>query len=176
VRERLFAADARASARLAQRAARPGLLRAAAIVLAHSGDSPLWLAAVLLALWLGSAFWRREAQIGLAGIALTAAVVQLLKLTVRRPRPEGQWGQGYRKLDPHSFPSGHAARAAALAALALWLGPLWWAAVLVIWAPLVSLARVVMGVHYLSDVAVGAAVGLLCAGVLVAISAGVGAF
>ncbi|GAB4489560.1 MAG: hypothetical protein OHK0031_13220 [Anaerolineales bacterium] len=50
-----------------------------------------------------------------------------------------------------------------IALLAGWLGPEKLALILWIWAPLVSLARVAMGVHYLSDVVAGALVGLLTA-------------
>jgi undecaprenyl-diphosphatase len=39
------------------------------------------------------------------------------------------------------------------------LGPAWLALLLLLWAPLVSLARVAMGVHYLSDVVAGALLG-----------------
>jgi len=84
-----------------------------------------------------------------------------LKLIVRRQRPEGEWGAIYRNTDPHSFPSGHAARAILLAVLGLGLGPLWFAVVLVIWGPLVALARVAMGVHFLSDVLAGGFLGLM---------------
>jgi len=80
---------------------------------------------------------------------------------IRRRRPEGEWGQIYRITDPHSFPSGHAARAFALAILALGLGPVWLACLLVFWAPLVGLARVILGVHYLSDVVVGFLIGII---------------
>ena len=44
-----------------------------------------------------------------------------------------------------------------LAVLALGLGPAWFGWLLLAWAPLVILARVAMGVHYLSDVIAGAA-------------------
>jgi undecaprenyl-diphosphatase len=46
-----------------------------------------------------------------------------------------------------------------LAVLALGLGPAWFGWLLLAWAPLVILARVAMGVHYLSDVIAGAALG-----------------
>ena len=46
-----------------------------------------------------------------------------------------------------------------LAVLALGLGPGWLALMLCIWAPLVALARVTMGVHYLSDILAGFALG-----------------
>jgi undecaprenyl-diphosphatase len=100
----------------------------------------------------------------LAAIAVTAVVVLIIKFTVRRRRPEGEWGSIYRSTDPHSFPSGHAARAFMLAVVSLGLGPAWLGGLLAVWAPLVALARVAMGVHYLSDVLAGGILGLLMAG------------
>jgi membrane-associated phospholipid phosphatase len=96
-------------------------------------------------------------------VITTAVLVLLVKFSVRRQRPAGEWGQIYRSSDPHSFPSGHAARAAMLAVLAAGLGPAWLAGLLLVWAPLVGLARVAMGVHYLSDVVAGmlALIGLI---------------
>ena len=47
-----------------------------------------------------------------------------------------------------------------LATMAVGLGPSWLAITLVIWAPLVALARVMMGVHYLSDVVAGGLFGI----------------
>jgi len=95
------------------------------------------------------------------GILLSAVVVLLIKFSVRRQRPEGEWGQIYRRTDPHSFPSGHAARALMLALVALGLGPAWFGWLLLAWAPLVGLARVATGLHYVSDVLAGWALGLL---------------
>ena len=48
-----------------------------------------------------------------------------------------------------------------LAAIVIGLGPPWFAILLVLWAPLVSIARVAMGVHYISDVVAGAFLGIL---------------
>jgi undecaprenyl-diphosphatase len=54
--------------------------------------------------------------------------------------------------------------------VAVALGPVAWAILMLIWAGLVSLARVVMGVHYLSDVVVGAGLGVVCGiGVILAL-------
>jgi undecaprenyl-diphosphatase len=46
-----------------------------------------------------------------------------------------------------------------LSVAACGLGPAWLGAALLVWAPLVALARVAMGVHYLSDVFAGAILG-----------------
>ncbi len=161
MKDELIVVDSRLSSKL-RVAERPGLLRNLAILLAHSGDSPLWLVSLLLVWWRGAAFWRHEAWLDLVGVLVTAVLVQAMKLTFRRQRPGGEWGQGYRKIDPHSFPSGHAARAAMLAVIAVALGPVWWAALLLVWSPLVALSRVAMGVHYVSDVAAGVACGAAC--------------
>jgi len=142
-------------------AQRPGRVRTLAAVLAHSGDSWFWLLG-LGVLWLaGSAYWKYRAGVLAVGILITALVVLAIKFIVRRSRPEGEWGQIYRRTDPHSFPSGHAARAMMLATLGLGLGPLWFGLFLLAWAPLVALARVSMGVHYLSDVIAGIALGVV---------------
>jgi membrane-associated phospholipid phosphatase len=152
--------DARLSARM-RVAERPGLLRTVAAVLAHSGDSWFWWAGLALLWWRGNAFWRPWALTVLLSIVALAVIVLALKFTIRRRRPEGDWGAMYRTTDPHSFPSGHAARAMLIAVLAIGLGPAWLAVLLCIWMPLVSLARVAMGVHYLSDVAAGILVGAI---------------
>jgi undecaprenyl-diphosphatase len=72
--------------------------------------------------------------------------------------------------DPHSFPSGHAARAFLIAALVVAWGPSWLVPIIVLWAPLAALARVAMGLHYLSDIVGGAVLGLAAALVAVQIA------
>lgn len=154
--------------RLTQRfriAEQPGLLRFLAAFLAHSGDSWFWGAGLALVWLLGSPDWRRRALFLLVSILLLAALVLLIKFSVRRRRPAGEWGSIYRSTDPHSFPSGHAARAAMLAVLGMGLGPPWFGIALVLWAPLVSLARVAMGLHYLSDVVAGVFLGVIAGAV-----------
>lgn len=142
-------------------AERPGPLRSTAAFLAHSGDSWFWLIGLAAVYFAGQAAWRPIAVRFAITIIVTAAIVLGLKLLFRRRRPEGSWGTIYRITDPHSFPSGHAARAVLLATLSVAWGPAWLAAVLLIWAPLVVLARVSMGVHFLVDVIAGAVLGLV---------------
>ncbi|MFN2194800.1 MAG: phosphatase PAP2 family protein [Anaerolineales bacterium] len=152
--------DVRVSNRL-RIAERPGPLRTIATLLAHSGDSWFWgIGLVVLAIF-GSPYWRTRALVMLAAIGVGAVLVLLIKFSVRRQRPVGDWGRVYRATDPHSFPSGHATRAVMLAVLAIAMGPPWFAVIMLIWAPLVALARVSMGVHYLSDVLAGGLLGLI---------------
>lgn len=148
-------------------AERRSLLRILAILFAHSGDSWFWGLALLLLFFFGPSDWHFRASWMLIGMLVTALVVFVIKLTVRRSRPAGEWGQIYRRTDPHSFPSGHAARAMVFATLAITLGPAWFAWILFVWAPCVMLARVSLGVHYLSDVLAGALLGAGIGGILV---------
>lgn len=125
----------------------------------HSGDSWFWLAGLLIAMVFAPA-WRPLAAFLIATILGLAGLVMLVKLAVRRSRPPGEWGAIYRNTDPHSFPSGHAARAAMLAVIAILSGPVWAAALLTVWAFAVGLARVMTGMHYLSDVVAGILLGI----------------
>lgn len=156
---RLLEIDARWTQRV-RVAEKPGLLRTLAAFLAHSGDSWFWLLGLIVLYFAGDVYWRWRALVLATGIVITAVIVIIIKLTVRRRRPEGEWGTFYRKSDPHSFPSGHAVRAVMLAVLTVGLGPGWLAVLLAIWAPLVGMARAAMGVHYLSDVLAGMVLGL----------------
>ena len=150
--------DARLSEQM-RVAEKPGALRTLAAFLAKSGDSWFWAAALLIAWLFSNSLWRKWEVVEGVGISLLAALVMGIKFLVRRKRPEGEWGSIYRNTDPHSFPSGHAARSFFIAVIASGLAPAWLAIILWIWAPLVALARVAMGVHYVSDVAAGAIVG-----------------
>jgi len=137
------------------------IVRQAAIFLAHSADPWNCLIALALLWFWGNEYWKTRALVLFAGTLITAAVVFVIKYTVRRQRPQGEWGNIYRLTNPHSFPSGHAARCVMLALLGLALAPQWFGLLLLACAVLVALARVGMGVHYLSDVLVGALIGVL---------------
>ena len=144
-------------------AEKPGALRAIAVFFAHSGDSWLW-GPVLIILWFFSnSAWREWQVVEFVGISLLAVLVMSIKFLVKRRRPEGEWGGIYRNTDPHSFPSGHAARSFLIAVLGSALAPPWLGILLWVWAPLVALARVSMGVHYISDVVAGAFLGIMTA-------------
>jgi undecaprenyl-diphosphatase len=158
----LLELDARFSGQL-RVAEKPGILRNFAIFLAHSGDSWFWGLALVLGWFFSTSAWRQWEVVEFFGILGLAGVVLAIKFLVRRERPQGEWGSIYRNTDPHSFPSGHAARAFLIAVVGTALAPLWLVILLWVWAPLVSLARVAMGVHYLSDVVAGAILGVIVA-------------
>ena len=137
---------------------------ALASFVAHSGDSWYWLAGLLI-VWLVNIFlsdrWHYIAGVLALSLLIEAVFVLALKFLIRRQRPEGDWGEIYRRTDPHSFPSGHAARAVLIAVMSWSIAPPWFAVAVLIWAPLACLARILMGVHYFSDVIVGALIGFV---------------
>ncbi|MFB7652285.1 MULTISPECIES: phosphatase PAP2 family protein [unclassified Streptomyces] len=117
----------------------------------------LWLAAGLA----GAAVDRTRRGAWLRGTALTAGahvVSMALKRVVRRPRP-AHVVPLVRTAGRHSFPSSHATSAAAAAVA---FGALGVPAVRPL-AAAVCASRLVVGVHYPSDVAAGAALGALTA-------------
>ena len=128
-------------------------------------SKPWLLVAALFALF-GGRRGRRAAATGIAAIGLTSLLVnQLMKLVRERRRPdrvelgvpESRWVS---MPSSTSFPSGHSASAAAFAVsvgdvLPKLRHPLRLA------AAVVAFSRVYTGVHYPSDVLVGAAVGAL---------------
>lgn len=116
----------------------------------------------MAAVWLmGDELQKQWAVDLLIGIFVTALIVIAMKFLIRRRRPAGTFGSIYRRTDPHSFPSGHAARAMMLAVLIVGLGPAWLAPLILVWAPLVTLSRVAMDLHYLSDALAGALLGIV---------------
>ncbi len=164
--EKLLECDARLSKSLRVPASRR-FLSLILKILAHSGDSWFWLAGLFLVWLFSDGVWHDRAAFLVVGLFVMAGAVILLKFGIRRPRPEGEWGQIYRITDPHSFPSGHAARSAALVVMAIAIGPPRFAAALALWAPWVGLSRVALGVHYFSDVIVGWLVGAAMGGAAV---------
>ncbi len=137
---------------------------------AHSGDSWFWMLGLFIIWLVGNKEWHQSSALMAAGVAGLALFVFALKFTIRRQRPPGDWGAIYRNTDPHSFPSGHAARAGLLAVMAMGLGPSWFGILVLIWSPLVSLSRVGTGVHYLSDIIAGLLLGIVAGFVVLALS------
>ena len=163
---RLFRRLARADTVLFRRVARSHapLLDRLLPELSRAADfSKLWLAISALLALAGGPSGKRAAARGLASLAVTSALVNaLLKPLLGRTRPAIEKVPRARRLarlpKSTSLPSGHAASASAFAtgvALELpssapLIGPL---------AGTVALSRIYTGVHYPSDVALGALVG-----------------
>jgi membrane-associated phospholipid phosphatase len=127
--------------------------------LTHLGGARATLGAGAALIVLGD---RRAGAAALLANAASHVLVQVLKRAVARPRPCDAGGRPLALVDlpdPHSFPSGHAAAATAVAATVSLSHPL--AAVIVLpLAALVAYSRVSLRVHHWTDVLAGAALGL----------------
>ena len=158
---RLVSTDVRLSRRLQLREG-DGLWRSAATALAHVGDGWLWILAWAIAYLLGDELLRRGILRWAAAALLAGGIVTAVKLLIPRQRPTDVSGFYSLRYDLHSFPSGHAARMGVGAAMGPLMSPGWGWALLPL-ALAVAWARVARGVHYLFDVLVGLAIGLLSA-------------
>lgn len=105
---------------------------------------------------------RNKGLVALACVGLTSAETMLLKNTVRRPRPYTRLDipkHGYEKT--WSFPSGHTSTAFATATALTLAYPKWQVAVpAYLFAGATGYSRMRLGVHYPSDVLVGALIGV----------------
>lgn len=167
VRALVDATDAAVSDAIAGTAT-PDLDRVLVGVSNAANFSRLWLATAAAVAVVGGGRGRRAAGQGVLAIALTSAVTNLiLKPLAGRDRPAGKGGRPMpesrrvRRPASASFPSGHAASAFAFAAAMGHAAP---EARLPLRAAAATVAysRVHTGVHYPSDVAVGAVIGDLC--------------
>jgi undecaprenyl-diphosphatase len=150
------AATARANRAIDVRGVRP-LFRA----VSRLGDGLLWYAMMAATLAVhGRAGLFPVLHMVLVGV-LGLAIYRVLKTRTARPRPyevHAAIRLGTDPLDPFSFPSGHTLHAVAFSILFAAYYPVTGPYVLA-FAALVAVSRLVLGLHYPSDVLAGAAIG-----------------
>ena len=132
-----------------------------------AADGWVWYLTVAALPWLagaaGTACAVRMVAVGLVNLL----IYRIVKRWIARPRPARSCPgirECTRPLDEYSFPSGHTLHSTAFALILVSYYP---ALNYVVWpfTLLVAVSRVVLGLHYPSDVLVGAAVGALTAAV-----------
>ena len=147
----------------------------------HYAKAGHWLAAAILAL-ASAAIARHFGANGegisqminyslafIASLTLGSAVLHVIKLVLgrRRPRDDMEMGlYGFKplafNLEYNSFPSGHALTIACVAVIFTCVWPVWWP----LWfgvAGALAVTRALLTAHFLSDVLIGAGIGLLAA-------------
>jgi undecaprenyl-diphosphatase len=145
--------------------ARAGVLRYFAAV-SRLGDGVFWYALMLGMIALGGTRGAQAAlHMALTGLA-SLLLYKVLKRWTRRPRPfasDVRITAWVAPLDEFSFPSGHTLHAVAftLVGLAYWPALAW---LLVPFSASVAASRVVLGLHYPSDVLAATAIGSALAG------------
>ena len=136
-------------------------------LISRLGDGMVWYALMLLIPWFGGARgWRVGLELALGG-AIALTLYKSLKRWTRRPRPCARADASIvalvRPLDEFSFPSGHTLHAVTFTTIAGIAYP----ALLIVLLPLsllIAASRVVLGLHYPSDVLVASAIGLVLGG------------
>ena len=162
--ERLLGGESRWCLRVNGLCARNRSRRCFAVV-SRLGDGPLWYALMAALLVLDG----RNGLLASAHLAVTGLVAlglyTALKRWTRRPRPYAAdlriraW---VAPLDEFSFPSGHTLHAVSFTIVALAYYP-WLAPLLVPFTCGVALSRVVLGLHYPSDVLAATAIAIVLA-------------
>jgi membrane-associated phospholipid phosphatase len=105
----------------------------------------------------------------IASLTLGSGVLHVIKLVLgrRRPRDDMEMGlYGFMPLafnpDYNSFPSGHALTICCVAVIFTCVWPMWWPVWFAI-AALLAVTRALLTAHFLSDVLIGAGIGLIAA-------------
>ncbi|MDD3518097.1 MAG: phosphatase PAP2 family protein [Chromatiales bacterium] len=129
------------------------------------GDGVFWYVLMLMLPFIhGIEALPVSLHMGLVGL-LSLPVYKWLKTTTLRDRPLHLNGDIFRSvapLDQFSFPSGHTMHAVGFSIVLLAYYPQW-AWIVVPFASLVAMSRLVLGLHYPSDVLAGALIGTLVA-------------
>jgi membrane-associated phospholipid phosphatase len=147
----------------------------------HYAKAGHWLAAAILAL-IVAAVMRRFGVLAeestqlinyslafIASLTMGSAILHVIKLVLgrRRPRDDMEMGlYGFTplafNLDYNSFPSGHALTICCVAVIFTCVWPLWWPVWFAV-AALLAVTRALLTAHFLSDVLIGAGIGLIAA-------------
>ena len=147
----------------------------------HYAKAGHWLAAAIIALVVAAAFKHfnlfadkvtlliNYSIAFIASLMVGSAVLHVIKLVLGRRRPRDDMEMGLYgfvplafNLDYNSFPSGHALTIACVAVIftCVWpfLWPVWFAV-----AAILAVTRALLTAHFLSDVMIGAGIGLIAA-------------
>lgn len=141
--------------------AAPDWLRLVMVSATRAGDGWLWYGLGLLILMFGDHDRVAAVFAGTSATSVGLVIYALLKQATRRPRPclvePNRWAH-ILPPDQYSFPSGHTIAAFAITlSVGQFYPPLFLALLLA--ALLIASSRILLGMHYLSDVVAGMVLG-----------------
>lgn len=134
-------------------------------IISHSGDGYLYLAITLIVLMQPSPHHLLFIQAVLLGFLFEIPSFICLKQILKRNRPFNVLSfcqPAVKPSDQFSMPSGHTAAAFLMACIIAFCFPSF-SLIAYIWASLIGVSRVFLGVHYPTDIVVGALLGYGCA-------------
>lgn len=131
--------------------------------ISNLGNGKIWyMLMAILVVRHGEYGIRAALHMGLTAL-VTLVVYKCVKGVTQRPRPGAVHNavmQGTTALDEYSFPSGHTMHAVAFSIIAAaWFPAL--VPVLLMFTLLIAMSRIVLGLHYPTDVFLGAIFGLI---------------
>lgn len=134
-------------------------------IISRIGDGIAWyLLMLVFALFFGRIGLTAALHMSIVGM-VTLIIYKILKQLTLRTRPcllHDEVKMGIAPLDLYSFPSGHTMHAVAFTCVALFYFPGLFTT-LIPFTILIALSRVILGLHYPSDVIAGAILGALIA-------------
>lgn len=131
----------------------------------HTGDGHLYFILGLCAWWIDGQVGAMFLWVGLLAFAIELPIYWLAKNLFKRRRPQELSELVTSFITPsdrYSLPSGHTAAAFLMASLTAYFYP-HLAMFAFVWASLIGASRVLLGVHFLTDVVLGSLLGVACA-------------
>lgn len=135
--------------------------------ISHTGDGHIYIGLAVLALLSQETQHIDWVKSVLLAFLFELPIFMTLKVLFKRARPFVQLSKCYQAVQPSdefSIPSGHTAAAFLVATLIAYfyidLAPL-----VFVWASLIGISRVFLGVHYPTDIAAGAVLGIACSSI-----------
>lgn len=133
--------------------------------ISRTGDGHFYALLLALGWWLGDTFDTVFSRTGLMAFSIELPLYWLSKNCFKRRRPH-ELSQliriSFTPSDKYSLPSGHTAAAFVMATLIGQFYPPFYLVALT-WACLIGLSRILLGVHFFTDVLMGSLLGICCA-------------
>ena len=146
-------------------------VKQASVWISKTGDGYLYFAISLLLYWVGGEIGKAFFLAALMGFAIELPIYLGLKKAFKRNRPFDKltnFSSYIAPSDKFSMPSGHTAAAFVFATLVMYFYPQF-TDLVIVWALLVGMARILLGVHFPGDIIAGGLLGFASAQVALTI-------